>query len=218
MFVLQEMNALSPSIFDAAKRAGVPEIYRQSDFHLFCPRYDCLKNGNPCTECLEKKSFRPAMKNRCVKNSFSATAVRCESMKFHQRHHLFDSVSAFVAPSAFTCRLLAQSGLPEEKINHIPTFVDTESIVPRFDNDGYFLFFGRISPEKGLENLIRAVSLMKNTDVKVRFLGSGEKPDSLRALIAELGLEKRIEMPGYKSGEELYREIGGALAVVHPAI
>ena len=220
VFVLQEMNALSPSIFAAAKKEGVPAIYRQSDFHLVCPRFDCLLNGtDTCTECV-KGDYVPALRYKCVKNSGLATRVRVEAMRFHRRHRVYASIAAFVTPAQFTKNMLVKGGFPEEKIVQWPTFIDVSEVVPAYENKGYFIFFGRLSREKGLENLIRALGRMKHTEAKLLLVGKADDAydEVLKREIEQAGVGDRVQFTGFVSGKPLSDLVDGAVAAVHPAI
>lgn len=220
VFVLQEMNALSPSIFAAARKEGVPAVYRQSDFHLVCPRYDCLCNeSETCTDCIGG-DYSPAIRKKCVKNSGSATRVRVEAMKYHKRHKVYDSISAFVTPAEFTRNMLIEGGFPADKIVRWPTFIDATDILPNYGNDGYYVFFGRLSPEKGIEDLISAFAKMKHREVRLVLAGSAteEYGKKLKDLAASEGVADRVEFPGFVSGQPLKDLISNAIAAVHPAI
>ncbi len=219
VFVLQQMNALSPSIFLAAKRAGVPAIHRLSDFNLICPRYDCLRNGKPCTACLGGH-YRPALRARCVKGSLPATLVRSASMRFHRRFHLFDSISRFIVPARFTGELLIKDGFPAEKVVCLPTFIDASGITPAYTGGRYFLFLGRLSPEKGVTELIQALHLTRRSDARLVLVGNhtGGNLETWHAQVRELGLEDRVEFRGFQSGDALRDTIRSAIAVVLPVL
>ena len=122
LYVLQQVNALSPSIFKAAHEEGIPVVHRLSDFNLMCPRFDCLRDGKVCTSCI-KGDFAEARASRCFHSSYVATELRIASMKYHRARRLFDYVDAFVCPSAFTASLLERSGVSSDKIHVVPTFV-----------------------------------------------------------------------------------------------
>lgn len=219
VFVLQQMNALSPSVFRAAKKEGVPVIHRLSDFNMICPRYDCLRDGAPCTDCIRGR-YLPALRHRCVKGSLSATLVRCASMRFHRLFRLYRNISRFVVPSAFTAGLMRQAGVPAEKIVCLPTFIDSAAISPAFGGGEYFLFMGRLSPEKGITPLIRAMSLTKHPDARLVLAGNhtGGDLEAWKEQARALGLGDRVEFRGFQRGEALEKTVRGAIAVVLPVL
>jgi len=60
---------------------------------------------------------------------------------------------------------------------------------------------GRLSAEKGFDNLIRAVDrlLGDGCDVELLLVGDGDEASSLRALVRELKREDRVRFVGYRS-------------------
>jgi glycosyltransferase involved in cell wall biosynthesis len=65
----------------------------------------------------------------------------------------------------------------------------------------------RLDPMKGLEDLIRALSLLEVHDhVKLRIVGEGGHLELLQRLVKDLGLSQRVIFTGFKSGQELLDE------------
>ncbi len=219
MLVLQQMNALSPSVFAAAKQAGVPVVHRLSDFNLVCPRYDCMRDGGPCTDCL-RGNYLPAIKHRCVKGSLPATLIRSAAMTYHNLAHVYGGIFRFVVPAAFTKQLLVKSGIAAERIRHIPTFIESADVTPAYTNDGYALFLGRLSPEKGVNDLVSALAKTKNKQITLKLTGDvqEEYAASLAARAEELGVRERVEFTGFVRGDALRALIDGCACVCLPAV
>lgn len=71
---------------------------------------------------------------------------------------------------------------------------------PHTDNMQLTLMFhGRLSPEKGIDTLIRAFAALNDSKARLVIAGSGapEYTASLKQLAAELAVDKQIEWPGY---------------------
>lgn len=66
------------------------------------------------------------------------------------------------------------------------------------DNVRYVVGMGRLEPEKGFDRLIRAFHLVEKDcpDWKLLIVGEGSLRTELTRLVASLGLEDRIELPG----------------------
>jgi glycosyltransferase involved in cell wall biosynthesis len=100
------------------------------------------------------------------------------------------------------------------RISHLPYFIppgpDHADI-----NEGYALFAGRISREKGVGTLLDSAALIKD----IRFVVAGEGPllDEFRKEAGERGLAN-IEFVGYATGERLEGLLKGAGCVVVPSI
>lgn len=139
-------------------------------------------------------------------------------VKFHRMCRLFDIIDAFVSPSRFTACLLEQSGVPSNKVHVIPTFV------PWYENkenkkpvEPFVLYLGRISPEKGVDILIKAA--LSNPSLKVKITGKIDDAysQSMVKLVEDAGESDRIEFVGFVNGDSKNQLIDEASCVVCPS-
>lgn len=217
LYCLNIVNHMSPSIIDAAHSLGVPSVLRLSDYNLVCPSYLFLRSGRICTEC-HTGSPRRALRHRCVHDSLASSACRVLGMYIHRWMRIYGRVSAFITPTAFMRSILTEAGFPAGKIHHIPTFVDADQWKPRYDNDGYVLYFGRLSPEKGVDVLIGAYALSGISD-PLLIVGSGADSyvEEVEALSSRLG-DGSIRILPQKSLGELQSIVRGTKYVVVPSV
>lgn len=214
VYALNIVNHMSPSIIDAAHGRGVPVVMRLSDYNLICPSYLFLRDGKLCTEC--ERGYYHALRHKCVYGSISATLCRVLGMYAHRITRVYDKVSAFVAPARFMRDMLVRAGLPAEKIHHIPTFVDSARWTPRYDSDGHVLYFGRLTPEKGVGFLLRAY---RESGIEDPLLIVGSGPARyVEQLKGEAAEDGRVSFLGQKSGRELQDIVRGARYVVVPSL
>jgi glycosyltransferase involved in cell wall biosynthesis len=77
----------------------------------------------------------------------------------------------------------------------------------------------RLSPEKGLIFLIRALKLLRDWghDLELRVAGDGPSRASLQNLVEELGISDRVQFLGYLSEEEVIDELLAADLFVLPS-
>ena len=124
-------------------------------------------------------------------------------------------VDAIVAPSQSVADELKANGIKVKDIRVIPTPIDTsrfspgegrEEIRERYglQNKRVIACVGRVSFEKEIDTLIRAVSQMDG-DVVLFIVGKGPATDSLKELTEELGIQDRVVFAGYQSGEDLVK-------------
>jgi len=216
LYCLNIVNHISPSIIDAASKYKMPVIMRLSDYYLLCPSYLYLRDGNICTDC--ERGFYHALRHKCIYGSMSATMCRVIGMYWHKVIRVYRNVNAFVTTTQFMRNRMINAGFPSEKIYHIPTFVDVSKWTPNYDNDGYILYFGRLSPEKGVEYLLKSYAM---STIKDPLLIVGDGPDDyveqLKSLAASVQ-GKQITFTGKKSGEDLQKTVYGAKYVVVPSL
>lgn len=218
VYVLQQINALSPSIFKACHDEGVRVVHRLSDFNMMCPRSDFLCDGEVCTACIHG-DYSKALSKSCCHGSRATTAVRAASMRYHKLRHFFDYVDAFICPTEFTASLLKESGISEQKVNVVPTFTLASAGTEKADtNKPYALYLGRISPEKGVDLLVKAAS--RNKEIRLKITGKIDDDYSVSIIDAakDMKLGERIEFVGFAKGEEKERLIDEAACVLCPSI
>lgn len=144
------------------------------------------------------------------------------SLRARQLKQLSPHVSKFVVISNYVRQTMLAAGYPTEKITVIPSLsplllqdFETEAAPPT--NPATLLFVGRITRIKGLEFLLRGLPRLKNP-WKLRVVGEGYNLPQVRQVVAELGLQDRVEFNGWLPNQEmaaLYRE---AAIVVVPSL
>lgn len=203
---------ISPSILGLLHRRGIPTVVTLHDLKIACPAYNMLAPDGVCERCRGGRLHNVAI-HRCIKGSRAlSTVVMAESML----HRLIGSwsrkVDRFVVPSRFYIEKFCEWGYPRERFTYIPNFVDPVRYRPGGENHDYFLFFGRLSREKGVATLLRAAS---QAAVKVCIAGTGPQENELRSLAANLGV--KAQFLGHLGGEQLHKVIREARAVVLPS-
>ncbi|NRP72274.1 Alpha-D-kanosaminyltransferase [Ensifer psoraleae] len=203
---------LSPAIFSTLKSACIPVVMTVHDLKLACPSYKMLRDGKVCEDCRGGRIYN-VLRHRCVKDSASLSAVVLAETMLHRLLGLYrEKVDRLVVPSRFYLEKLVEWNWPREKMIHIPNFVDVEDYRSDWQEGGYFVFAGRLAPEKGLATLIRAVARSKQ---RLIVAGTGPEEAALRRLADELNAD--VTFAGYLSGQDLHRLIGESLALVLPS-
>jgi len=121
-----------------------------------------------------------------------------------------------VAVSRSTAEDLVARGLEPGKITVIPNGVDLERYTPDPEDrrlpQPTVLYLGRLKRYKRVDLIMRAIARLRDRGFDARLIvaGQGDYADALRRLRSELGIEDRVEMPGFVSDEEkirLFREV-----------
>jgi glycosyltransferase involved in cell wall biosynthesis len=206
-------HRVCPSVLSVIRRKGIPVVMTVHDYKLGCPVYTFYRNDGVCTECLTKGRHR-VMVNRCTKGSLLLSAYHMVESVFHGLIDIYNkNTEFFICPSIFLLNKLLEIGLPKEKLIHIPHFIDTRSMVPAYDNSGYVLYAGRLSREKGVITLLRAV---KGLGLTLRVAGAGPMRQECEAFAARHGIEN-VVFEGHREGDDLGALFRGAAFVVFPS-
>ncbi len=203
---------LSPSIFSTLKAAGVPLVMTVHDLKLACPAYKMLRDGRICEDCKGGRVHN-VLRHRCIKGSVALSGLVLVETVLHRALGLYrDTIDRLVVPSRFYGDKLAEWGWPREKMMHIPNMVDVGQYRDDWEEEDYFVFAGRLAPEKGIDTLIRAAA---RAGQRVVVAGTGPEEARLRRLVEETGA--KVEFTGYLSGEALHGLIGRSKALVLPS-
>ena len=203
---------LSPSILSVLKKEGVPTVMTAHDLKIACPAYKMLNRTGICERC-KGGNLLHVVANRCVRDSLAASVIVAIESGLHK---MLDSyrigLDAVVVPSRFFEKKFIEWGWPAEKFRYIPNYVDATRFTPDVSPGEYFLYFGRLAPEKGVSTLIRAAHA---AGVNLKIAGTGPEEGGLQLLAEQLG--SRAEFLGFQSGEILHQLVRGARAVVLPS-
>lgn len=82
--------------------------------------------------------------------------------------------------------------------------------------DDYFLFFGRLSVEKGLMSLVKAYH-KGNFENKLYLVGDGPLRKELETYVKENNLTDKVIFTGFQSGDELKKYVEHAKCVILPS-
>ncbi|WP_117192192.1 glycosyltransferase family 4 protein [Rhizobium terrae] len=203
---------ISPAIFPVLKEAGIPLIMTAHDLKLACPSYKMLRDGRICEACRGGRIHNVAI-HRCVKDSLTLSTVVLGETIIHRTLGLYrNTIDRIVVPSRFYREKLIEWGWPAERLVHIPNFVDAERFSTDWAEGDYFVFAGRLAPEKGIATLIRAAAKAKQ---KLVIAGTGEEEAMLKSLAESTGAD--VTFAGYLSGEKLFQLIGQSRGLVLPS-
>lgn len=120
-----------------------------------------------------------------------------------------------VAVSQGTATMLGERGVALSRIRTVPNSVDVEAWKPKQAGGDYWLFSGRLSPEKNASAALRALAVRPG-GTRLMLAGDGPLRAALEQEAAALGISGRVEFLGFrKDVSELY---AGALGLVLPSL
>ncbi|HEX4427624.1 MAG TPA: glycosyltransferase family 4 protein [Terriglobales bacterium] len=206
---------LSPSILWELKKQNVPVLYHLNDFKLLCPSYNLVSKGNACERCRGGK-FRHVMSEGCYSGPRGATALLAAEAYIHKWMSTYETcVDQFLAPSRFVKSKLIEHGWDESRIEILPHFQRMSELPGReAAADAPILYFGRLSQEKGITDLLRAMQRLPH--IRLRIAGEGPQRTELDALVKTLNLAN-VEFIGKVGGVVLDEVIAGSRFTVLPS-
>jgi glycosyltransferase involved in cell wall biosynthesis len=205
-------HQLSPAILPILSRRGIPVVMTLHDLKLACPNYKMRTQGRICERCVGG-AYHHAVLHRCIGGSIVSSTLCAIELSTHRWSGVYENnVARFIVPSRFYRQKMIESGIPASKLVWIPNFTSIERFAPAYDGGNYFVYFGRLSEEKGLFTLLEAVRTFSGGSLLV--IGDGPARASLERAAA--GLD-HVRVLGPKHGGELQDLVRGARFSVIPS-
>ena len=207
---------LSPALYVALKRNGIPIVQTVQNFRLMCINGLFLRDERICERCRTGKFFS-GFRFKCYRNSYTLSGLYALTIGSHRRWGTFNLIDRFAVVSQFAAMKIAESGVADiSKISILENFLLTP--LPEYGEadfaNPYIVYMGRLSREKGIFTLLKAVGGLPSLRLKV--MGSGPLREAIEEYIRHHRLGN-VEMLGFVDGEEKYRILRGALCCVVPS-
>jgi glycosyltransferase involved in cell wall biosynthesis len=212
MHVQNFFPQISPSVLFAAAEVGVPVVQTLRNYRLACAKGTLFREGAPCELCLGKRVGLPALRYRCYQDDLGATAAVVAMQAAHGTYGTWSKkVNIYVALTEFARSKAIETGLPAERIVVKPNFV-ADDPGPREGGGAHFVSVGRLSPEKGLDVLMKA---WERLEIPLKIIGDGPLNHMARVAAAR---NRYIEFLGPLPPERVLEEMGDARATIVPTL
>jgi len=190
------LSGLTTAIWRVAAQLGVPVLHTLHDYYLTCPRCSRFDKGRSC----------------------EGTCTSCGILTYH-RKRATHWLSAVVGVSERVLSIHTDMGMfADTPIRTVIRNASTEpprAPYPRplATTEVTFGFIGRLTEEKGINNLMRALATLPHD--RIRMLIAGRVSDQEQQRLRQLAPDARIEFMGFVPPDEFYKQVD---VVVAPSI
>jgi len=190
------LSGLTTAVWRVAAQLGVPVLHTLHDYYLTCPRCSRFNKGQSC----------------------GSTCTSCGILTYH-RKRATHWLSAVVGVSERVLSIHTDMGMfAETPIRTVIRNASTEppqTPYPRpiCTTEVTFGFIGRLTEEKGIENLMRALARLPRD--RIRMMIAGRVSDEEQRRLRTFAPDARIEFMGFVSPDDFYRQVD---VVVAPSI
>jgi glycosyltransferase involved in cell wall biosynthesis len=160
----------------------------------------------------------PSIRHGCYRNSRIATLPLAISVELHRRIGTWtENVDAFISLSDFQRDRMASAGLPATRTYVKPNFCpDPPEVIEWRRREDQVVYVGRLSPEKGVESLVRAWLQWGQNAPRLKLIGDGPLSQMLRRMAGDQPYA-RIEFTGQVVPAIAKAEIARARMLVVPS-
>lgn len=207
---------MSPSVFRAARAAGVPAVTTLHSYRWSCVVGTCVRDDRICEDCVGSRLKLAGVRHGCYHESRAATAALTMGLVVHRAvgttHH---DVTRYLTLTDFMRRLMIRDGYPRERIQVKPNSVPDPGTSGRRIGGARELFFaGRLVAIKGVRTLLDAWARADTGDVRLVVAGDGD----LRPAVEQAAVrDPTITYLGWLDESEVTARMRDAEAVIVPS-
>lgn len=204
-------HQLTPALIKVAHDFGCKIVLTAHDYKIACPTYLMFRDGKVCDSCLTG-GVSHVLKYRCQSGSFTKSLLLALEAYWQSAANYYSMLDVIITPSIFLRDLLTKK-LPSSRIDVIANGTEDNVLTNNIRNDeGYFLYFGRLSKEKGVETVLSAHKKMRNKAV-LKIAGTGPLYTELVTKYPD------AQFLGYiPQGDKLHHLISHSRAVIQPSV
>lgn len=208
---------LSASIIKPIKEKNIPIVFTAHDVQAICPAITMMDSNKEVCELCMKGKYTNCIKKNCIKDSKLKSVLGAIEGYYYRTKSIYTKkIDYIITPSEFYREKLIQDGIPSEKIKAQHNFVDIEKYNIETTDDGYALYFGRLSKEKGILNLIQAFEKIEKGILYIA--GEGPEKENIQQFIKDKNLENRVKLLGFLNQDQMKDTIRKAKFIVVPSI
>jgi len=184
---------ISPSVYYACRREGVPVVQTLHNYRLLCASAELYRDGKVCEECLHH-GLRRGVRYGCYQGSKLGTAALSLMVGVHRSLRTWTNlVDCYIALTEFARHKLIEGGLPEDRIRVKPNFVlpdpgskwtGSKATGSKEGSGEYALFVGRLVQSKGLFSMMKAWERMP-ANIPLLIAGDGPCREQLESALKD---------------------------------
>lgn len=205
---------ISPSVYYAARSRRVPVVQTIHNFRFLCPNGIFYCDGRICEQCREQNSFKPALKNKCYRNSKLQTAVAVAMLKVHRWMDTYQKTNYIFLTEFNKQKFSELIDIHAENVFIKPNFVKARNATPRnLDIQPKFVFMGRLEQNKGIDFLLEAWAKAPES-YELHIYGDGAYREQCREMAEH---HRNIHFYGFCPQEEIFKDLENAQALLFPS-
>ena len=230
---------LSPAVYWACAAERVPVVQTLHNYRLLCLNANLFRltgktehggsTGSVCEKCMGRFFKWPGIVYGCYRGSHTGSAVVALALWIHRLLGTWTKkVDRYVALTEFQRRKLIAGGVPEDLL-----IVKPNGVILPGDQDPspadecppplpYALFVGRLSAEKGVDQLIHAWARCMDAwsdraPPRLIIVGDGPQRDALERLAGAVGTYGSVRLVGAKDRAHVYSYMRHASFLIMPS-
>lgn len=203
---------LSPAVVRTAQRLGLPTVQTVHNYRHVCAAGTLYRDGHDCRKCLGSTGPLPAVVHGCYRGSRLQSVPMATGLLAHRR--TWRNVSRLLCVSHYQREQLQGVSYLGDRLHVKPNSVPDRGYTPSGGRS--VLFVGRLSREKGVEELISAWRLSgADSGSHLTIAGDGPLRQAIDSSTAD---DPSISVVGRQSPDRIKDLMDRAALVVVPSM
>lgn len=208
---------ISPSVYYAARKCGVPVVQTIHNFRFLCPNGTFFCDGKVCELCRENGNFRSAIKNKCYRDSTIQTLIVVAMLTLHRFLGTYKKINYIFLTEFNKEKFKDLIDINGKNVFVKPNFVDVKQNQGDSREKGQIVKFvcaGRLEENKGIGLLIERWKSLSR-DYYLHIYGYGTLKDQVEKATKE---QENVQYFGFKSQDEIFRDLRSSYGLIFPSI
>ena len=181
------LSGLTTDVWQAARTHGIPIVHTLHDYYLTCPRCSRFSKGSACVDTCTSCNLLTINRKRLAQNVNAVVGVSQRILDIHTHLGLF-SHTPIKTVIRNASQALDIANAPERKLT-----------------PPVFGFIGRLTEEKGIDLLVKAIASLPSHSVSLVI--AGKTNDSEMQRLKALAPDADIKFLGFVAPSEFYRQV-----------
>lgn len=230
---IQNYGNLSPSILRAiksykTKSHNIKVLHTVHTFEYLCSHHAAFdyKKKQRCLDCANSKFKFKIFYRHCSRGGVVHSIGKGLTSLLANYYLSGGLIDRYITPSDFLKDEMCKSRIQKEKVsviknplpdNFLSKALNSNESVKHTVNE--VVYFGRLSNEKNIDILIRAIAKLINDSfkVKLKIIGDGVEKQRLASLVKEMGISNQVEFIPFLKQEDLQKILSKAKVSVLPS-
>lgn len=204
------VGGITFSILPILKKAGIPIVLTIHDFRILCPAGLFLNRKNEICEKCGKGNYLHCISNNCSRKGLvNSIGI---SLETYLRNN-FLSLKKYIDHLVFVSNFTKNKFLEHANYSKVPSSVVYNPInieEAKLNRGKYFLYVGRLAPEKGIITLIKAFAQIPDSELHV--VGDGPLMSICKKIASN-----NVKLFGHLSGKELKQQYANSFFTIVPS-
>tara|TARA_Y100000741_G_scaffold353280_1_gene326308 strand:- start:1069 stop:2220 length:1152 start_codon:yes stop_codon:yes gene_type:complete len=202
----------SIGIFETLKVNNVNVILKLHNYRHFCTASFSskkhLSGDEICKACGFQKESSRIFNKYFIDSHFKSLLVNYYGRRY-SKILKYENIKILVL-TEFHKAFLKKLKIEENKIFVLPNFIDIDKSIRKLNDDLFIIYAGRVSEEKGVEELIKTYLNLKDKKFKLKIAGEGPELNYLKTKY----IDENVEFLGYIKNDKVLDLISQSIGVV----